>query len=407
MTWSSRTKLVAARSRSRRGRIGGTLTRAKRRSPVSGSRSADGDRQAERRDVRERVARIDGERRQDRVDLVEEPLAERRVVLRDVGVVDDLDALGERARRGSRVDRRLAPRRARGRAPRAAASCSAAVAAVRRQRRGPGVRPAGARPEIRTWKNSSSIAGEDRQELDPLEQRVALVARLVQDARVELEPGELAVEVRERPVDRLAGARPGSRPVGGLAPTLRSSTAVIWLVVAHCVGRLERIGPPAMRRAGEDSTRTGCRRRSVDGPSALRDVPPLAGPRVDEDPHPVAASSGRRRPRPSAGSAARSARPARRRRARSARSAARPRPSGSAAARARRRRRGMPRAAIEPQPADPGRRRPATIAARPGEHQQRCPTTTRPPRMTRPATPATRWSAAARPASGSTTTAVP
>ena len=41
------------------------------------------------------------------------------------------------------------------------------------------------------------VAREDGQELDPLEQRVALVARLVQDARVELEPRQLAVEVGE------------------------------------------------------------------------------------------------------------------------------------------------------------------------------------------------------------------
>ena len=36
---------------------------------------ADRDREAERRDVRERVARVDGQRGQDREDLVEEALA--------------------------------------------------------------------------------------------------------------------------------------------------------------------------------------------------------------------------------------------------------------------------------------------------------------------------------------------
>ena len=57
------------------------------------------------------------------------------------------------------------------------------------------------------------VAGEDGQELDPLEQRVALVARLVQDARVEVEPRQLAVEVGER---RLGAASRGAgvaRPV--------------------------------------------------------------------------------------------------------------------------------------------------------------------------------------------------
>ena len=71
---------------------------------------ADRDRQAERRDVRERVAGVHGERRQDREDLVEEPLAERLVVLGDRGVVDELDrprrpATGGRRRRSPSVRR--------------------------------------------------------------------------------------------------------------------------------------------------------------------------------------------------------------------------------------------------------------------------------------------------------------
>ena len=41
------------------------------------------------------------------------------------------------------------------------------------------------------------VAGEDRRELHPLEQRVPGVFGFEQDARVELEPGQLAVEVRE------------------------------------------------------------------------------------------------------------------------------------------------------------------------------------------------------------------
>src|SRR6266566_3547109 len=39
------------------------------------------------------------------------------------------------------------------------------------------------------------IGAEDREELEPLEQRVRAVGRLLQHAAVELEPGELAVEV--------------------------------------------------------------------------------------------------------------------------------------------------------------------------------------------------------------------
>ena len=68
---------------------------------------ADGDRQAERRDVRERVARIDRERRQDREDLVVEPLSERVMVLGDLVVVEDLDPLGRQLPAEFDEDRRV------------------------------------------------------------------------------------------------------------------------------------------------------------------------------------------------------------------------------------------------------------------------------------------------------------
>src|SRR6185312_12055060 len=42
------------------------------------------------------------------------------------------------------------------------------------------------------------VAREDGEELDPLEQGVALIARLEQDAGVEFEPRQLAVQVGER-----------------------------------------------------------------------------------------------------------------------------------------------------------------------------------------------------------------
>ena len=67
----------------------------------------DRDRQAERRDVRERVSRVDRQRRQDREDLVEEPLPKRLVVLRDGVVVDQVDALGTERRSDVDVDRRV------------------------------------------------------------------------------------------------------------------------------------------------------------------------------------------------------------------------------------------------------------------------------------------------------------
>ena len=45
----------------------------------------------------------------------------------------------------------------------------------------------------------------DRDELEPLEQRVALVERLFEDAVVELQPRELAVDVQRRIVERRCG----------------------------------------------------------------------------------------------------------------------------------------------------------------------------------------------------------
>ena len=53
------------------------------------------------------------------------------------------------------------------------------------------------------------IAGEDREELDPLELWIALVACLVQHPSVEFQPGQLAIDVRER---GLRTCRPSRTP---------------------------------------------------------------------------------------------------------------------------------------------------------------------------------------------------
>jgi hypothetical protein len=53
------------------------------------------------------VARIDGQRRQHREDLVEEPLPQRVVMLRDRRVVDELDAFGGEGAPDRNVDRRM------------------------------------------------------------------------------------------------------------------------------------------------------------------------------------------------------------------------------------------------------------------------------------------------------------
>ena len=65
------------------------------------------------------------------------------------------------------------------------------------------------------------VAGEDGQEAHPLQQRVALVLRLEQDARVELEPRQLAVDVRQfRDGARLGTSRDDGLADGGQAMTL-------------------------------------------------------------------------------------------------------------------------------------------------------------------------------------------
>ena len=155
ITWSMSTNREGSTSSSR-GRIWGTLTRANPRSPLDGSRSPTAMDRRQGRDVRERVARVDRERRQDREDLVDEPLAQGVVVLRDRGVVDHLDALDRQLPPDVDVDRRAARRRGRATRSRAASSCSC------------GVRPSGEwaalptcacwrSPAIRTWKNSSRL----------------------------------------------------------------------------------------------------------------------------------------------------------------------------------------------------------------------------------------------------------
>ena len=51
------------------------------------------------------------------------------------------------------------------------------------------------------------VAGRDRQEAEPLEQRVAEIARLFEHPSVECQPGQLAIEVARPGVDFLGGGR--------------------------------------------------------------------------------------------------------------------------------------------------------------------------------------------------------
>ena len=154
MTWSRRTNRVALDLE----QAGQDLRDLDAREPaLAGLRiaQADRDRQAERRDVRERVARVHRERRQDREDLVEEALAERLVVLRDRRVVDQLDALGGEGPADVDVDRRVVGDEL----------ADALADGGELLLGGPAVGRAGdasdsscwRRPATRTWKNSSRL----------------------------------------------------------------------------------------------------------------------------------------------------------------------------------------------------------------------------------------------------------
>ena len=135
------------------------------------------------------------------------------------------------------------------------------------------------------------VAGEDRQELDSLKERIALVSSLEQHAGVELEPGEFAVQVGEfasaRATRRVRAGTAG-RAVPVCSLPVRSTAMVGW---HSWIGRRRTIRPAgehSMGPRGPDSPMVPVRvsaryRRSPDGG-------------VQPHPHPVARTSGRRRP---------------------------------------------------------------------------------------------------------------
>ena len=70
------------------------------------------------------------------------------------------------------------------------------------------------------------VAGEDRQELHPLEERVARILGLVEDAGVPVEPGQLAVDVAQARLRRARAAAGSGGP--RLERTVRR-TSDAWL----------------------------------------------------------------------------------------------------------------------------------------------------------------------------------
>ena len=258
------------------------------------------DREAERRDVRERVARVDRERRQDREDLVEEPLSERLVVLGDRGVVEELDALGRERAPDLEEDRRVVGDELQDALARRRQLLVGGPAVARPMRHAPGLHLL-AQAGDADLEELVEVAGEDRQEPDPLQQRVARVAGLVEDPGVELEPGELAVEVGE------LAPSPWRLDVGARVPRfvrVRLDRRLPW--------RLDGLLDAQPGRNGTRRARIARPVADPDPPNGLRRsrlgaVPPLAARRIDPDAHRGRSSSDRRTARRSAGSAAPSA----------------------------------------------------------------------------------------------------
>ena len=110
----------------------------------------------------------------------------------------------------------------------------------------------------RIMKNSSRFVPTIDEELHALEQRMRRVARLGEDALVELEPAELAVDVQRRILEvgridlRVGGAR-GNNPA---APVWRASSDVsVVLCVTAVQQRPRRLGSPYQSGGGQTRPR--------------------------------------------------------------------------------------------------------------------------------------------------------
>ena len=168
------------------------------------------------------MAGVHGEGCQHREDLVVEAAPKGLVVLRDLVVVVDLHAFRGQLRADLRPDVGVVGDEL----PDAVAdgvqllggreAVEAVVDAARLV-----LAPQAGHPDL---EELVQVGREDREELHALQERVARVASLVQDARVELDPGELAVEDRTLLIARgptsttACDARSGGGSNGGHGP---------------------------------------------------------------------------------------------------------------------------------------------------------------------------------------------
>ena len=128
-----------------------------------------------------------------REDLVEEALAKRLVVLRDDRIVDDVDVMGGQHPTEVEEDRGLVGDELQ--------DPSASRGQLLRRRPAIGRASHGAGLDLLAQTGDTDleelveVAGEDGQEPRAIQERIALVARLVEHPGVELDPGQLAVDV--------------------------------------------------------------------------------------------------------------------------------------------------------------------------------------------------------------------
>ena len=164
------------------------------RPPVLRIEQFERQREAEIGNERERMRRIDGERRQDREDVLQEIILQPVALpAGEIGDVEDDDAarreLACAARASAPAGKRPAPRPVRrsARAARPACGRPSEISVDARQHLPDQAGDADHEEFV-------EIVGRDRQEPQPLEQRMVRVRRFFQHAPVELEPGQLAID---------------------------------------------------------------------------------------------------------------------------------------------------------------------------------------------------------------------
>ena len=183
---------------------------------LAGLGVAHGHRQRQREvaDVGERVARVDRQGRQDGEDLVKEAPPQLEAPFLSLGVRDDADVVGLELGMDAGEGRRMR------RDERQDLVADGVQGLGGGQAVGGRIGAAGGQLLLQAGdadlEELVEVVGEDGQEARPFQQRVADVGRLEEDARVELQPRQLAVDVGQRGGHALpCGAASRRRADGG------------------------------------------------------------------------------------------------------------------------------------------------------------------------------------------------